>query len=53
MGQRKRPTFFSFLIDPRKSKRIGYWDALTSTALIYTASVTPAEVASWSVQRVH
>ena len=33
------------LIDPRKSKRIGYWDGLTSLALIYTALVTPAEVA--------
>ena len=34
-----------WLIDPRKSKRIGYWDALTSIALIFTASVTPFEVA--------
>ena len=33
------------LIDPRKSKRIGYWDGLTSLALVYTALVTPAEVA--------
>ena len=34
-----------FFIDPRTSKRIGYWDALTSLALVYTALVTPAEVA--------
>lgn len=32
-------------IDPRKSKRIGYWDAVTSLALVFTALVTPAEVA--------
>ena len=34
-----------YVIDPRTSKRIGYWDGLTSLALIYTALVTPAEVA--------
>lgn len=34
-----------WLIDPRKSKRIGYWDGLTSLALIFTALVTPYEIA--------
>ena len=34
-----------YLIDPRTSKWIGYWDAATSLALIWTALVTPAEVA--------
>ena len=43
MGRPARSSWF--LIDPRKSSRIGYWDALTSLALIYTALVTPAEVA--------
>ena len=36
---------FSILIDPRTSRRIGYWDALTSLALVWTALVTPSEVA--------
>ena len=34
-----------FLIDPRTSKLLNYWDLTTSIALIYTAMVTPAEVA--------
>lgn len=33
------------LIDPRTSRLMGYWDALTSLALLYTALLTPAEVA--------
>ena len=33
-----------WLIDPRTSKRIGYWDGCTSIALIFTALVTPFEV---------
>ena len=33
------------IIDPRHSKFIGYWDSTTSVALVYTALVTPAEVA--------
>ena len=33
------------LIDPRSSKRMGYWDLTTSIALIFTALVTPYEVA--------
>ena len=38
---------FSILIDPRTSRRIGYWDALTSLALVWTALVTPSEVVVW------
>ena len=34
-----------WLIDPRKSTFIGYWDMITGVALIYTALVTPWEVA--------
>ena len=34
----------SFIIDPRSSTRIGYWDAVTASALIFTAIVTPFEV---------
>ena len=36
----------SWLIDPRNpSSKIGYWDATTGLALIFTAIVTPPEVA--------
>ena len=34
-----------YLIDPRKSKFIGYWDVITGLALVFTAIVTPWEVA--------
>ena len=34
-----------WIIDPRKSRRLGYWDALTTLCLLFTASVTPYEVA--------
>eukprot|EP00965_Chrysotila_dentata_P222733 6193142-Pleurochrysis_carterae.AAC.2 len=34
-----------FVIDPRSSSRIGYWDAITGMALVFTALVTPYEVA--------
>ena len=34
-----------WLIDPRKSKFIGYWDLVTGLALLFTAIVTPWEVA--------
>lgn len=34
-----------WLIDPRTSKVLGYWDAITSLALVFTALVTPYEVA--------
>ena len=33
-----------FLIGPRKSTFIGYWDLITGLALIFTATVTPWEV---------
>ena len=33
-----------WLIDPRTSRRIGYWDAVASAAIIFTALVTPYEV---------
>ena len=33
-----------FLIDPRRSTFIGYWDLITGLALIFTATVTPWEV---------
>lgn len=32
------------LIDPRRSKRLAYWDSLTGLALLWTAIVTPFEV---------
>ena len=35
----------SWLIDPRECKWLGYWDGTTSFALIFTAIVTPVEVA--------
>ena len=35
----------TWVIDPRKSSWLGYWDATTSLALVYTAAVTPYEVA--------
>ena len=34
-----------YQIDPRKSKVMGYWDSITGLALIFTALVTPFEVA--------
>ena len=34
-----------YLIDPRTSKFMGYWDFTTSLALLFTALVTPVEVA--------
>ena len=34
-----------YLVDPRKSKFIGYWDSVTGLALVFTAIVTPWEVA--------
>ena len=33
-----------WIIDPRQSTLIGYWDTMASIALIYTALVTPVEV---------
>lgn len=34
-----------WIIDPRHSTRLGYWDLATSLALLWTAVVTPVEVA--------
>jgi hypothetical protein len=33
-----------FLIDPRTSQRIGYWDSVTAVAILFTVFVTPYEV---------
>ena len=33
------------LVDPRTSRLLGWWDATTSIALLYTALITPPEVA--------
>ena len=33
-----------YIIDPRTSSWIGYWDLVTSFALLFTAIVTPVEV---------
>ena len=41
MGRRRR----RFLLDPRTSHFLSRWDACTSVALIFTALVTPFEVA--------
>ena len=35
----------AFLVDPRTSQRLPLWDAITSTAIIFTAFITPYEVA--------
>jgi hypothetical protein len=35
----------AFLIDPRRSKFIMFWDVVTTSALVFTATVTPVEVA--------
>ena len=45
--QEERPRW---LIDPRTSKRIGYWDLLTTIALLFTATVTPYEVSLLQAQ---
>jgi len=38
------PWWTWLIIDPRTSKRLGFWDAVTSIALVFTAIVTPMEV---------
>ncbi|KAL1503237.1 hypothetical protein AB1Y20_011293 [Prymnesium parvum] len=38
-------SYSRWLIDPRTSRRVGYWDAVTALALVFTALVTPFEVA--------
>ena len=39
--QKKNP----WLVDPRTSKRLSYWDAFVGLLLVYTALLTPYEVA--------
>ena len=34
-----------WIIDPRKNEHVGHWDGVTSLALVFTALVTPYEVA--------
>ena len=34
-----------YLIDPRTSVRLPYWDGISALALLFTAIVTPYEVA--------
>ena len=41
----RRKTKYVFLIDPRTSPWIGYWDLILSFALVFTAAFTPVEVA--------
>ena len=45
VARRLTPPKHWLLIDPTKSKRMGYWDTLTTFALLFTATVTPFEVA--------
>ena len=33
-----------YIVDPRSSRALGYWDACTSLALLFTAIFTPIEV---------
>ena len=39
------PTVYTFVIDPRTSHRLAYWDTITAAALLFTAIITPFEVA--------
>jgi len=41
---RERDADRVWVIDPRESKLLSLWDSITTTALIYTALVTPYEV---------
>ena len=34
-----------YIIDPRSAEILGFWDLLTSIALVFTAIVSPVEVA--------
>ena len=43
--KRKRERVKWYIIDPRTNQLVGYWDLLTSLALVFTALVTPIEVA--------
>ena len=40
-----KPKKWKWVIDPREVKWIAYWDLVTTTALIFTSTVTPLEVA--------
>ena len=42
MGEKRK---IRWIIDPRTNTNIGYWDAVTTAALVFTALVTPTEVA--------
>jgi len=41
-----QPRKLWYRIDPRTSRRLQYWDALTTLALLFTALVTPYESCS-------
>lgn len=43
--KRKKSIFQKFLLDPRTSSSLGYWDSAGGIILLYTALVTPYEVA--------
>ena len=48
--ERRTPTLAAritswWIIDPLKAKWTAYWDLVTTAALLYTAIVTPVEVA--------
>ena len=38
------PGIHGCLLDPRKSKRLSYWDATTASCLVFVALITPYEV---------
>ena len=40
-----------FVIDPRTSSIVGYWDGVISLALIFTAAITPVEVGFMQIPR--
>lgn len=44
LGRERRQKRSCLVIDPRRSKAIGYWDAVAGFALLFTATVTPFEV---------
>lgn len=43
-AQQLQPRKLWYRIDPRTSRRLQYWDALTTLALLFTALVTPYEI---------
>lgn len=44
LGGEQRQNRSPLVIDPRRSKVIGYWDSVAGFALLFTATVTPFEV---------